>query len=333
MRDILKFLLPILKPYKWWYIIILQAPIIGSFYYIVNNYSIKLIVDIFAKNNVEYGKLLYPVSIYIGSIILIEFIWRISRFAWMKTQPFINANITISAFRHVQNHSYSFFITTPNGIISSKIKGIVDDYNALLLAIHSKMTSPLLQTLATLIALFFLNIWIFIVVAIWSVIFSITMIYLSKKVGRLSNIATESKYQSFGYIADNITNIFSIFSFSRKKNELNKISSFLMEDTAQKDYQKILLEIKSTIIGTVLYICMLIFLFILMIYLHKKNVITSGSFVFVLTLTYNLANNIWKVVKEVGDFIAKIEDFKASCSIIIMKNNKIDKKDSKILII
>ena len=53
----LKFFWPIIKPYKWYYLLMLQAQIIGPFYYIIAGYSLKLIVDIFAAQNIVYKDL------------------------------------------------------------------------------------------------------------------------------------------------------------------------------------------------------------------------------------------------------------------------------------
>ena len=50
--NILKFFLSIIKPYKYWYLLIFQAPIIGAFFNPVNNYVIKLIVDKLNSTNI-----------------------------------------------------------------------------------------------------------------------------------------------------------------------------------------------------------------------------------------------------------------------------------------
>jgi len=81
----LSFLWKIIKPYKYWYLLMIQAPIVGAFYNSVNLYSLKLIVDAFDNSEIpEYKDLLYPTSLFIGAILILESDWRLCTYAWMK---------------------------------------------------------------------------------------------------------------------------------------------------------------------------------------------------------------------------------------------------------
>jgi ATP-binding cassette subfamily B protein len=142
-NTIIKFLWSVIKPYKWWYLLMIQAPIIGSFYKVANSYAIKLVVDVFTSNELpEYSNLIYPITLFIGAILVMEAGWRASHFAWMKSQPFVRANITAKAYDYIQNHSYNFFQNTHSGAIASKIKGIETGYNNLWFGIHHRLANP-----------------------------------------------------------------------------------------------------------------------------------------------------------------------------------------------
>jgi len=67
--------------------------------------------------------------LFVGAILVMEMGWRVSHFAWMKSQPFVRVNITAKAYDYMQNHSYNFFQNIHSGSIVSKIKGIVVGYN------------------------------------------------------------------------------------------------------------------------------------------------------------------------------------------------------------
>ena len=158
-QTIWSFLFPILKPYKWWYLLMIQAPIIGAFYHVINMYSLKLVVDAFGKSAVpEYLDLLTPITIYISAILVLELVWRTSQFAWMKSQPFVRGEIVAKSYDYVQNHSYTFFQNTHSGSIASKIKGVVNGYDNLWFGVHHRLTCPLLMVLVGIIALGFINI-------------------------------------------------------------------------------------------------------------------------------------------------------------------------------
>jgi ATP-binding cassette, subfamily B, bacterial len=328
--TISKFLWSVIKPYKWWYLIMLQAPIIGSFYKIANSYAVKLVVDAFTGSTIpEYLDLINPIFIYIIAILIMETGWRVSHFAWMKSQPFVRIDITSKAYDYIQHHSYNFFQNTHSGSIVSKIKGIVTGYNNLWFGVHHKLTVPLLEILVTIIALGFINLQLFVFMAIWCCVFFPIMLKMSFKVSGLAKKTTDSQHKAIGLIADNLTNIFSLFSFASRNRELKKIDKFLLNDTAKKDYTWVRYELKMAFVGIFLYVIMLVSLFIFMIHLRRINVITTGEFVFVMTVTYFVVDNIWMLVGEIGDFLGKMGDFKSSFTILQTPQETIDKPNAK----
>jgi ATP-binding cassette, subfamily B, bacterial len=329
-NTIPKFLWSVIKPYKWWYLVMLQAPIINSFYKVFSMLAIKLVVDAFTSETIpQYSDFIYPISLFVGAILIMEFGWRLSHFAWMKTQPFIRANIVTKSYEYIQNHSFDFFQNTHSGSIVSKIKGILAGYNNLWFGVHHRLAVPLLEILVTIIALAFINLHLFIFMALWCCVFFPIMLKMSLKVSRLATKTTDSQHKSMGLVSDNITNIFSLFSFATRKRELNKIKDFLYNDTAKKDYIWVKYELKMAFVGVAFYATMLASLFIFMIHLRRIAAITTGDFVFVMTITFFVVDNIWKLVSEVGDFASKMGDFKSSFSILQTPQNSIDKENSQ----
>jgi ATP-binding cassette subfamily B protein len=334
MKEIWKFLYPTIKPYKWWYILMMQAPVVGAFYNVANMYSLKLVVDAFGKSAVpKYSELLYPIGLYIGAILVLELVWRVSQFAWMKSQPFVRTDLTAKAYDYVQRHSYQFFQNTHSGAISSKIKGIVTGYNNLWFGVHHNITNPLLQVLVVLFSLAFINVQLFIFMALWCSIFFPVMLRISLRITKIATETTDSQHKAMGFIADNISNIFSVFLFTAHSRELKRIDKFLKTEVAPKDYSWIKLELKQSLIGIAFYVSMLFSLFIFMIHLRRTNAVTTGDFVFVMTVTYFLVDNIWKLFEQASDFIGKMGDFKSSFSVINTPQEVIDKKDAKTLTI
>ncbi len=324
-----KFLWSVIKPYKWWYLLMIQAPIINCFYKIFSILAVKLVVDSFTAANLpQYSDFIFPITLFVGSILVMELGWRVSHFAWLKSQPFVRADIINKSYDYIQNHSYSFFQNTHSGSIVSKIKGILAGYNNLWFGFHHRLAVPLLEILAAIIALAFINLHLFIFMTLWCAIFFPTMLKMSLKVSKLATITTDSQHEAAGFIADNIINIFSLFSFASRKRESQKISDFLHQDVAKKDAAWIAYELKMAFIGIAFYATLLISLFIFMIHLRRINSITTGDFVFVMTVTFFVVENIWKLINEAGDFLGKMGDFKSSFSILQTPQELIDKESA-----
>ena len=66
-----------------------------------------------------------------------------------------------------------------------------------------------------------------------------------------------------------------------------------------------------------------------MIHLRQKNLVSSGDFVFVMTSTFFVVEAIWHLVSEIGEFAAKMGDFRSSFSILKTPQDSIDQPNAK----
>jgi len=329
-NTIPSFLWSVIKPYKWHYVLMIQAPIVGSFYNVVCMYSLKLVIDAFGGAEVpQYSDLIGPILLYLSTIFVMELAWRVSHIAWLKSQPFVRADILAKSYDYVQHHSYGFFQNIHSGSLASKIKGIVNGYDNLWFGVHHKLSVPLLMTFVGIIALGFINIKIFIFMAFWCGVFFPIMLKMSLKISKLATNTNDSKHKAIGLIADNISNIFSILSFASRARELKKIKDFTNNEVAKMDSKEIWNDFKLAIVGGIWYISMLFSLLIYMIHLRQIGAVTTGDFMFVMTVTYFLVDNIWILVSQISDFASKMGDFKSSFSVLQTPQDSIDKPNAK----
>ena len=113
MKDsaIIKFLWHHIKPYKWYYLVMVAAPIISSFYPFAYNYAIKLIIDAMADTtvNFDYKNILYPIILFMSAQLILDVTWRISEVAEWRSEPYVRSSILLQGYDYIQNHSYAFF--------------------------------------------------------------------------------------------------------------------------------------------------------------------------------------------------------------------------------
>lgn len=164
---------------------------------------------------------------------------------------------------------------------------------------------------------------------LWCGIFFPIMLKMSLKISQLATATNDAKHKAIGLIADNISNIFSIFSFTSRARELQKIRDFTRNDVAYKDVLGIKKDFKLSIIGGIWYVSMLFSLLLYMIHLRRVGAVTTGDFMFVMTVTYFLVDNIWILVSQVSDFASKMGDFKSSFAVLQTPQDLIDKPDAQ----
>lgn len=308
-----------------------QIPMVAVAFNVLNSYALKLIVD--TSNNGQLITIIYPIGIFIGIALLQEIVCRSGQWAFNKSQPYIRGEIITKVYEYVQNHSYTFFQNTHSGSITSKIKGIVSGYDDLFEFIWWKITNPLFMCLFGTLSLVFINLQLSLLVLTWCALFFAVGLKMSLRLSALSTQSSELKHRTIGYIADDISNIFTIFSFASKKRELNKIKEFACGEVADLDYQKNLYQFKFACVQGLLFIGMIATVFGYTAYLRYINHITVGDFAYVVTIVYKIVYDIWALSEQVGSFFDTLGDFKSSFSILQAPQETFDKTDAKELII
>jgi ATP-binding cassette subfamily B protein len=178
-----------------------------------------------------------------------------------------------------------------------------------------------------------MTIFLAILVFVWCVIFFIIGYKMTLKLSKLSQKIHETKHKAIGMVADNITNIFTIFSFTSRRRELKKIKNFTCKDVANLDYQTMFYDFKFACVGALLFIGMSSSVLIYAGYLRYINEISVGGFAYVITILYKIIYDIWTLSEQAGNFFNKLGDFKSSFSIMQIPHCKIDKDDAMELII
>jgi ATP-binding cassette subfamily B protein len=334
-KTILKFFWQHIKPYKWFYLIMLGAPIISSVYPFLYNYAIKLFLDLMDKDprQLTYSTLLYPIILFLVTQFSLDFVWRISNIAEWKSEPYVRRSILLQSYAYIQNHSYSFFQDNPTGAISSKIKGILDGYDTFWREMHHGLLSKILRINVNLIALLFVNIHLGLYIAAWIAIYVPIMYKLSLKLSGAAYARSESRHSIIGQVADKITNIFSIKSFAAGKHEYNALNKQISNDFIPKEIQLYHYHFRVQITGGVL--CLILFLFILffMIHLRMQELITIGDFAFVFGLCLVTTDELWQVTISLQSFSMSMGDLKSSLAPLYIPQQNLEHTNLKKLII
>lgn len=323
------FLWKTVKPYKFWYILMMQAPLLTGLYIFANNYSLKLLIDAFSAGpQITYGALAFPIAIFIIAQIALDIIWRVSNFAEWKCEPFVRRDLLINAYDYVQHHSYSYFQNTPSGTIVSKLKGIIDGYDSIFANIHHMFGKHFCVIIISILVLLMVNTNVFIFMSIWCIVFIVIMLPMALKLNKLSNKAAAQKHEIIGFISDNITNIFSLFYFAKRKIELEHAKELMTKNYVPSQISLYKYDFKFNIIGSIMYWFMLISVFLFMIYLRKNSEITTGDFIFVMLTTIAISFDLWSFMSALCSFMKEIGDFKSSFSILETAHATIDTKEA-----
>ncbi|MBA3604292.1 MAG: ABC transporter ATP-binding protein [Parachlamydiaceae bacterium] len=315
--SVLSFFWGHIKPYKWYYLVMLSAPIITSFYPFAYNYSIKLFLDAMVKpGELTYKEIQFPIILFLLTQFCIDISWRVSNIAEWQAEPYVRRSILLKSYDYVQHHSYTFFQNNFTGTISSKVKGILDGYDKFWAEMHHGLMAKLLKCIVNLCALSIVNINLGLFVFIWSAVYVPIMYKLSLRLNKLSFEETESRHNLIGQISDKISNIFSLFSFSSRRREKETLDSLISNDFIPKQIQVYKYDFKIQLVGGVLYWIMMIFILFYMIHLRMNGLISIGDFAFVFGISLVVADDIWHTTVSLQDFSRAMGDLKSALSIL-----------------
>ncbi|USO02074.1 MAG: ABC transporter ATP-binding protein [Alphaproteobacteria bacterium] len=329
-----QFLWRHIKPYKWLYAVMMIAPIVAAFYTFVYNYSIKLFVDnMLQQSEFSYSKIIWPIFLFLFIQFLVDAAWRVSNMAEWSAEPKVRRSIMLESFEYVEHHSYKFFQDNFGGTIVTKLKGLVHGYDKFWDEMHHGLFSKILKIVINLASLVFINLHVGLFMAFWSILYVLAMRLYSKRMNYLAFMENQSKYALGGLVADNVTNIASIFSFAARKRELKRLEHEINTDFIPKQVACYKFDFKVQVAASFFYAVMFTFILFYMIHLRSVGLITIGGFAFVFSTVLLISEDIWRVTISVQDFARAMGDFKSSLSILQTPHENVDIKNAKPLVI
>lgn len=324
-QTVLSFLWSVIKPYKWWYLLMMQAPFANAIFPLIYNYAIKLLIDLFTvKSQITLHLVIYPILLFIGINAWLEICWRLHNFAAWKSMPYIMQSVMHKVYNYVSNHSYRFFQNNLTGTITSKVKGINDGCQQIHNALEYQVSKPVLTTIVSGIGLACVNWKIFFIVIIFAIIQGSVSIFFGKKLNCIETTKENAWYKIVGYMADNISNIFTVCSYAKKQYE-----EYQINEQYEKKYKPLALQwckidfIMSCLQATI-YLIFMALLFIYMIHLKNNGNISVGDIAFIMAMAYVFIDNMWAAINTIKDFSHMIARFTSSFSIMQIPQEIID---------
>lgn len=310
--EILRFFwINAIKPYKWWFFLILQAPFLTGFYYLIYTYSIRLIVDIIAQD-FNYYEVLYPAFLFVFSEVYVAIIWRISEFASWKSQPFMRRHLISVIMDMMFKKQISFFKEQTSGSLQSRYKTIISDYEEIFHGFGHRLLPRVIICCVATISVINVSFKISLFTFIWSCFFFPVMLRLMKRLQILSSDSANAMHSLNGVVGDCLNNMDAVYIFGRQEHEKMLTSQENTNSWIPKDIKVKKYNFKIQFIGSLFYTSMLVFIICDLLYLKKHNQITIGQFTFVIGLMYSFLDKVWRIVDDMGYFIEKIGNLKAS---------------------
>ena len=298
-------------------------------------YALKLIIDAI-EVNLDSRHLIFeaitPALWLIGvSWLGLGVIARSQEWWQGYTIPQFQAQVRMSIISHMLNHSYSYFTNRLSGKIAAKINDLPRALDHIRLNICWNIITTFAVSVTSLIVIYFIKPIFALIFLIW-IILHCTIAYIySPKVNEASKQNAKDRSALGGKIVDTISNIISLKLFSRKDYELKYIDRY--QQIEKLSNKKLIHSLNALrLFFEIPIMLMMMFTFYFLIVNWQDKQISTGDFIFIVNIMFNIMNSLWHLGNALADLAKEIGVAKQSLALINAPFDLRDKKDAANLI-
>lgn len=331
-----KFIIDIIKPYKWHVISLLFI----ALYWGVNNslspYVLKLIIDkAVAFNDGDKSAVFNAVKPYVVIYILLWVViavdMRLLDWVRLKLFPSLRYDIVTQMFAYLNKHSHRYFQNNFSGSLTNKIS----DMTSGVVTIFSTLDEGFAQCAGLLIAIITMLIVhpVFALILLgWALAFFLIAFCFFKPIRELSMIFATSKTSVVGKLVDSVSNVTNVRLFSRNTYE-NKLIHETTLETVEKDRAMQWVILKMRIYWDISIIVLIGLNIYVLVTMYGKNQVSIGDFSFIISLSISIFYNLWYLASQFVVFAEELGKCKQALTIISAPHEIIDKVGAKPLVV
>ena len=290
-------------------------------------------IDIFTRNEVNralaWESLQAPIIVSICLIVVIEINSRTMGFLMAKALPKLQADIRMTMFDHVQEHSPHYFNERFAGSLANKITDMTTSVESILQQLFWPIVSSIATSIFGALFLWFVHPILAGILILWVIIHLGICLMFSRRCDLYEHRHGESRSTLLGKIVDSLTNYFAVNLFYRFRYEKGSLLSFKKEEEKTNVFARKYVE-KMRSVTSFFYatICFLgINGFVIYLWLHHQ--ITTGEVAQVFGTVWNIAAIMWAVGGALPVFFQSIGTAKQAYSLMLDPQDMGDKSDAK----
>ena len=330
-QSLFTFIWSFLKNYKWKIYGICLSILIASSLTVVDPYLLKILIEKITteKNQQDFfnnGYSLVIIFLFVLFNICSNFIWRIINYLSIKIFPEVKSRVFLETFGYLSLHSHQYFQANLAGDLANKIQNIGESIENIFDPVRNIVYIVFMVLIAVVIA-YTINFYFSLALIIWSTFFISISFILSKDVTDYARNFAQIRSILHGRYVDSLMNVFNINIFARQpfeKNYLEKTSYEVMEkDIALRWKLLKLWAVQGVLCALILGIMILILMF-----LHSKNAVSAGDFVFIISITITIIHQIFGIAELISRILEQIGICNQAFSVVYIPHTIVDTENA-----
>ena len=317
--NLIDFIWKFVRKQPWTFAIILLLALIWSFDLLFWPFFLRKVVDVLTHFDTDRLSAWPDLKILLigsaGALVFIEGGCRLRDFLQAHAFPRLEADIRMTMFDHVQNHSPKYFNEHFSGSLANKIGDMVLTTTVILRNVLITFIPAFLTSVLAIVIFSQMNAFLALIVGVWMAIhFTLCWIF-TLKCANYSYLHGESRSTLVGKIIDSLTNNFVVNLFFRFRFEKDHISHYQKEEQNANQAAQTYSVKMFTFLSTAFVVEFLTLIWFFMFYwMHGK--ISTGEVVQLFYTIWNLSMVIWVVTSQAPEFFRSLGIAKQALSIM-----------------
>jgi ATP-binding cassette, subfamily B, bacterial len=269
-------------------------------------------------------------TVYVLLFFTSENVWRTSGFTGMRW--FMNFRFSgyQRLYEYLTLHSKDYFNSRFAGSLSNKITHAVDGTQALFENILWNFFPLVLGLIWFTVFSFFSNVWLGIIIALWSIGFLILNVFFAKKLHPHSFKSATAGSVLKGKIVDSLSNISLVHEYAFIHGEREYIKNFVKKD---KDAGMAMWTLSEWMLVTngILIVLFMALMIGTSLFLFENNLVSAGVIVMVIAISLRLSDQLLFLGQQIRDATRYYGEAKEGLAEILTEHLIIDAKNAAAL--
>ena len=317
--DLIAFIWKFVRKQRILFAIIILLSFMWTFETLFWPFFLRKIVDILTRYDLDrfsaWPNLKTLLLWGAGFWIFMETGFRSRDFLQAHAFPKLEADIRMTMFDHVQNHSPKYFNEHFSGSLANRIGDMVSSTTNMLRNLLMLFIPSCFTCLMTIIIFGQMNALLALIVAIWIAIHFTLCSIFTLKCAKYAYLHGKSRSLLVGKIVDSLTNNFVVNLFYRFRFEKERIANYQKEEKNANH----LAQIYGAKMFTSLSVAYLVEIFILtwfIIFYWTHGKISTGELIQLFYTIWNLSMVVWFVADKAPEFFQSLGIAKQALSVM-----------------
>src|SRR3990167_5883105 len=233
-QEFIRFFWKFIQKQKWTFSSIFIQDCINTLDSLLWPFILRWVIDIFSQNEgnraLAWEPLQAPIILSICLIVFIECNSRSMGFLMAKAIPKLQADIRMTMFDHIQEHSPHYFNERFAGSLANKITDMTTQVESIIQQLFWPIISAIATSVLGSIFLWFVHPILAGILILWVIIHLGICLMFSRTCDLYEHRHGESRSTLIGKIVDSLTNYFAVNLFYRFRHEKGALLPFQKEE-------------------------------------------------------------------------------------------------------